>query len=109
MHVIRLQLRAPDGGPHERRTPAPGAVCDGLERALPGPDRIDHARVLTGPGTVDAVLFVLAPGVLAAEAAVGAACGELTGPLGALPGWSVPHCALDSRLALGLYELPSPL
>ncbi|MFI6152914.1 hypothetical protein ACIBCA_09495 [Kitasatospora sp. NPDC051170] len=73
MHVIRLQLRAPDGGPQERRTPAAGAVSDGLERALPGPVRIDHARVLTGPGTVDAMLFVLAERLLVAEASVAAA------------------------------------
>ncbi|MEU7090537.1 hypothetical protein [Kitasatospora aureofaciens] len=106
MHAIRFHLRAPDR-PDGPPTSTPGAVHEGLARGLPAPARIEHARILTGPGTVDGVAFVLADNLLAAEAALAAACATLTGPTGPLPHWDVPHCALDTLLALGLHELPA--
>ncbi|MFH9349022.1 hypothetical protein [Kitasatospora sp. NPDC017646] len=105
MHAIRFHLRGPehpDGPP-----PAPEAVRDGLALGVPAPARIEHARILTGPGVVDGVAFVLADNLLAAEAALIAACATLTGRAGPLPGWDVPHCALDTVLALGPHGLPA--
>ncbi|MGW2373213.1 MULTISPECIES: hypothetical protein [Kitasatospora] len=105
MHAIRFHLRAPyrpDGPPTAPPPPSPEAVRDGLARGLPVPARIEHARILTGPGAVDGVAFVLADDLLAAEAALTAACATLTGRSGPLPDWDVPHCALDTLLALGL-------
>ncbi|MGW3043571.1 hypothetical protein ACWC9T_26785 [Kitasatospora sp. NPDC001159] len=107
MHAIRFHLSAPDDDPATERPPTPESFRDGLARAVHGPARIGHARILVGPGTVDGVVFVLADHLLAAEAAVTAACAELTGAGGLLPGWRVPHCAVDTLLALGQYELPA--
>ncbi|MFJ7244155.1 hypothetical protein ACIQWA_05840 [Kitasatospora sp. NPDC098652] len=108
MHAIRFHLRAPDRPdrpvPHP---PSPEAVRDGLARGLPAGARIEHARILVGPDAVDGIAFVLADGLLAAEAALTVACAAATGPAGPLPGWLVPHCALDTLLALGLHELPA--
>ncbi|MBD0690026.1 hypothetical protein [Streptomyces sp. CBMA123] len=110
MHAIRFHLRAPEhpaGPPTAPHPPSPEAVRDGLARGLPAPARIEHARILVGPAAVDGVAFVLADGLLAAEAALTAACAALTDQAGLLPGWRVPHCALDTLLALGLHELPA--
>ncbi|MFG3225790.1 hypothetical protein ACGF07_13550 [Kitasatospora sp. NPDC048194] len=102
MHAIRFHLRAPDDTPGVEQPPTPEALRAGLARALGGAARIDHARILVGPGTVDGVVFVLADHLLAAEAAVITGCANLTGPGSLLPGWRVPHCAVDTLLALGL-------
>ncbi|MEV7602535.1 hypothetical protein AB0O91_34700 [Kitasatospora sp. NPDC089797] len=122
MHAIRFHLRAPER-PEDHPTappspspptpapalvtPSPEAVRDALARALPAPARLEHTRILVGPGTVDGVAFLLADNLLAAEAAVTVACTTLTGPAGPLPGWQVPHCTLDTLLALGLHDLPT--
>ncbi|MFD5461543.1 hypothetical protein ACFWIQ_01780 [Kitasatospora sp. NPDC127059] len=110
MHAIRFHLRAPqhpDGPPATPHPPSPEAVRDALARGLPAPARIEHARILVEPTAVDGVAFVLADGLLTAEAALTAACTTLTGRAGLLPDWRVPHCALDTLLALGLHELPT--
>ncbi|MFD8750251.1 hypothetical protein ACFV0O_04615 [Kitasatospora sp. NPDC059577] len=103
MHAIRFHLRAPDG-PRSTDQPTPESVRDGLERGLRGPVRVGHARIVAGPGTVDAVVFTLADDLITAEAALTAACAELVGTDGPLPGWRVAHCGLDTWLTLGPYE-----
>ncbi|MCX5209984.1 hypothetical protein OG689_11890 [Kitasatospora sp. NBC_00240] len=106
MYAIRVHLETPGGRPLPGPPGAP-AVRDGLERRLRGPARLSHARILVTPGAVDAMVFVAAGTLLEAEDGLRTAWGELTGKDGPLSGWHLLHCEADSRLALGLHELPS--
>ncbi|MFI5533575.1 hypothetical protein ACIA8O_34075 [Kitasatospora sp. NPDC051853] len=104
MYAIRAQLGTSGSA---ARLPAAPDVRDGLERGFRGPARLSHARIRVSAQSVDAVVFVVAGGLLAAEDGLREAWQQLTTPGSVLDGWHLLHCEADSRLALGLHELPS--
>ncbi|MFJ8040561.1 hypothetical protein ACIRBX_08675 [Kitasatospora sp. NPDC096147] len=104
MYAIRAHLET--SGPSACPPGAP-TVRDGLERGFRGPARLSHARVRVTPQAVDAVAFVVAGSLLDAEDGLREAWHQVTAPGAVLSGWHLLHCEADSRLALGLHELPS--
>lgn len=104
MYAIRAHLETSGSS---ACPPVAPAVRDGLERGFRGPARLSHVRIRVSPQSVDAVAFVVAGSLLAAEDGLREAWQQLTTPGGVLGGWHLLHCEADSRLALGLYELPS--
>jgi hypothetical protein len=105
MYAIRAHLETPGDCP--AGPPVAPVVRDGLERGLRGPARLSHARIRVTAQVLDAVVFVAAGNLLDAEDGLRDAWHELTRTDGMLSGWHLLHCEADSRLALGLHELPS--
>ncbi|BFV58473.1 hypothetical protein KCMC57_up35770 [Kitasatospora sp. CMC57] len=105
MYAIRAHLETPGGRP--AGPPVAPVVRDGLERGLRGSARLSHARIRVTPQELDAVVFVAAGNLLDAEDRLRDAWHQLTSAGGVLSGWHLLHCEADSRLALGLHELPS--
>lgn len=106
MSVYAIRAHLETSGP-VACPPAAPVVRDGLEHGFRGPARLSHARIRVTPQAVDAVAFVVAGSLLDAEDGLREAWQQLTTPDSVLSGWHLLHCEADSRLALGLYELPS--